>query len=107
MSPAELLASQIKSAISAAIANDELIGQVPNEIPLERPKNREHGDFASSIALSLAKAAGVPPRKVAEVLAAKLTAIPEISKVEIAGPGFINFTLCPNFSLMILHNDLM
>lgn len=93
MSPAELLVEQIKSAIAEAINSGELIGEVPNEVPLERPKNRDHGDFASSIALQLAKAAGAPPRKIAEVLAEKLTAIPEIARVEIAGPGFINFTL--------------
>ena len=93
MSPAELLMTQIKAAIAAAIANGELIGEVPNEIRLERPKNRDHGDFATSVALQLAKAAGAPPRKIAEVLAAKLTALPEIAKVDIAGPGFINFTL--------------
>ena len=93
MSPAELLVEQIKSAIAEAINNGELIGEVPNEVPLERPKNRDHGDFASSIALQLAKAAGAPPRKIAEVLAEKLTALPEIARVEIAGPGFINFTL--------------
>ena len=93
MSPAELLITQIKAAIAAAIANGELIGEVPNEIRLERPKNRDHGDFATSVALQLAKAAGAPPRKIAEVLAAKLNALPEIAKVDIAGPGFINFTL--------------
>lgn len=93
MSPAELLVEQIKSAIAEAINSGELIGEVPNEVPLERPKNRDHGDFASSIALQLAKAAGAPPRKIAEVLAEKLTALPEIARVEIAGPGFINFTL--------------
>ena len=93
MSPAELLIEKIKEAIGEAIKSGELIGEVPNEIPLERPKNRDHGDFATSVALQLAKSAGAPPRKIAELLAAKLTALPEIAKVDIAGPGFINFTL--------------
>ncbi len=89
----ELLATQIREAISRAIARGDLVGQVPESIPLERPKNRDHGDYASSIALQLAKPAGKNPREVAELLKADLEQLPEVTKVEIAGPGFINITL--------------
>jgi arginyl-tRNA synthetase len=88
-----LLATQIREAIERAIARGDLAGQVPDSIPLERPKNRDHGDYASSIALQLAKPAGKNPREVAELLKSDLETLPDVTKVEIAGPGFINITL--------------
>ena len=87
-SPHEQLISQIRAAIEQGLNLN-----YQDEIPLERPKNREHGDYASSIALQLAKAAGKSPREIAGLLAQELSTLPNISKVEIAGPGFINFTL--------------
>ena len=92
-SHSDLLAAQIQGAIARAIGRGDLIGSVPANIPLERPKNREHGDYASSIALQLAKPAGKNPREVAELLKKDLETLPEVSAVEIAGPGFINITL--------------
>ena len=65
----------------------------PDSIPLERPKNRDHGDYASSIALMLAKRANRPPREVAEAIIARLRNNALIAEAEIAGPGFINITL--------------
>jgi arginyl-tRNA synthetase len=67
--------------------------EIPNELTLERPKNREHGDFASSISLALAKPSGKSPREIAELIKKNLEARSDISSVEIAGPGFINITL--------------
>ena len=92
-SHSDLLAAQIQAAISRAIERGDLIGTVPATIPLERPKNRDHGDYASSIALQLAKPAGKNPRDVAAILKADLESLAEVSAVEIAGPGFINITL--------------
>jgi arginyl-tRNA synthetase len=69
------------------------VGTIPVTIPLERPKNRDHGDYATSVALQLAKPAGISPRAVAELLQSDLLALPEVSAVEIAGPGFINITM--------------
>ena len=92
-SHSDLLASQIKAAISRAIERGDLIGTVPETILLERPKNRDHGDYASSIALQLAKPAGKNPRDVAAMLKADLESLAEVSAVDIAGPGFINITL--------------
>ena len=92
-SHSDLLAAQIKAAISRAIDRGDLIGTVPATIPLERPKNRDHGDYASSIALQLAKPAGKNPRDVAALLKTDLESLEEVSAVEIAGPGFINITL--------------
>lgn len=86
--PQDQLIAQIRGAISKGLGLD-----YQGEIPLERPKNRDHGDYASSIALQLAKVAGKSPRDIATVLQSALAAEPNISKVDIAGPGFINFTL--------------
>jgi arginyl-tRNA synthetase len=92
-SHSDLLAAQIQAAISRAIERGDLIGTVPSNIPLERPKNRDHGDYASSIALQLAKPAGKNPREVAELLKKDLESLAEVSSVDIAGPGFINIKL--------------
>ncbi|MEY2628946.1 MAG: hypothetical protein RL066_762, partial [Actinomycetota bacterium] len=89
----EILESAIKAAIGRAIEAGSLAGQTPESIKLERPKDRDHGDYASSIALQLAKPAGKNPREVAEIIAAQLHGVEGISKVDIAGPGFINITL--------------
>lgn len=60
-------------------------------IQVENTKDKSHGDFASNIAMMLAKPAGLKPRELAEQLIAALPADPAIAKVEIAGPGFLNF----------------
>jgi arginyl-tRNA synthetase len=87
------LAAAISAAIGAAIERGDLVGTIPVTIPLERPKNRDHGDYATSVALQLAKPAGMSPRAVAELLQSDLLALPEVTAVDIAGPGFINITL--------------
>ena len=93
LSQSDALAAAISAAIAAAIERGDLVGTIPVAIPLERPKNRDHGDYATSVALQLAKPAGMSPRAVAELLQADLLALPEVSAVEIAGPGFINITM--------------
>ncbi len=89
----QALAAAVAAAIGAAIERGDLVGTIPVTIPLERPKNRDHGDYATSVALQLAKPAGLTPRAVAELLQPDLLALPEVSAVDIAGPGFINITL--------------
>ncbi|MDY0830457.1 arginine--tRNA ligase [Microbacterium sp. BG28] len=64
-----------------------------SDIVLERPKNRDHGDWASNIALKLAKQVGASPRELAAEIAGPLGEIPGVASVEIAGPGFINIRL--------------
>ena len=90
---AEQLAASIQGLVAAAIEKGELTGSAPESIVLERPKNRDHGDYATSIALQLAKAAGKNPREVATLLQGAIAELPGVSKVDIAGPGFINITL--------------
>ena len=89
----EQLEGTIKEAISRAIQANALSGAVPDSIKLERPKDRTHGDYATSIALQIAKPMGKNPREVAQVIVDQLTGLKNLSKVEIAGPGFINLTL--------------
>ena len=93
MSAHHQLSEAIRSAVNTAHAASLLSVAAPETITLERPKNRDHGDYATSIALVLAKAAGKPPREIAEIVVKALSGNPTIEKLEIAGPGFINITL--------------
>jgi arginyl-tRNA synthetase len=63
---------------------------VPATVVVERPKVREHGDYATNVALQLAKKAGMVPRDLASLLAERLGAVEGIASVEVAGPGFLN-----------------
>ena len=87
------LAADVQAAVARAFAAAGFTGQVPASITLERPKNRDHGDYATSIALQLAKEAGKSPRDVAALLQLEIAKIAGVSAVDIAGPGFINITL--------------
>jgi arginyl-tRNA synthetase len=89
----ERLEAAIKAALEQAFKAGSLFGQIPEAIKLERPKDRDHGDYATSIALQLAKPAGKNPRDVAQIICDQLVGTEGISKVDIAGPGFINITL--------------
>lgn len=60
---------------------------------LERPKSRDHGDYATNAALTLAKVSGTPPREIGQALAARLGEAPGIATAEVAGPGFVNLRL--------------
>ena len=62
---------------------------------VEPPREASHGDLATNAAMALAKDAGLKPRDLAEKIAAELRKLPEVTKTEIAGPGFINLTLDP------------
>jgi len=79
--------------VGGAVGRGALAVDVPDEVVVERPKNRDHGDYATNIAMRLAKSAGRPPREVAEAVAQELRAQPGIASVDVAGPGFLNITL--------------
>ncbi|MBX3674339.1 MAG: arginine--tRNA ligase [Burkholderiales bacterium] len=81
---AELVAEAVRKAFPGA-------GEAA--VDLDRPKNADHGDFATNVALQLAKRVGMKPRDAAQAIVAALGGAPEIAKTDIAGPGFINFTL--------------
>ncbi|TCM64380.1 arginyl-tRNA synthetase [Acinetobacter calcoaceticus] len=87
----------IQAALNHAVQSLQSEGVLPsdwnNNSSLSRTKDRSHGDFASNIAMIAAKAAAMKPRDLAEKILTHLPEVSEISKAEIAGPGFINFFL--------------
>lgn len=88
------ITDSIKQSIQSALA--ELDISYDGNITIEHPRELSHGDFATNIAMALAKIEGKNPRELAESIAAKISA-PEISAVEVAGPGFINIRLSDVF----------
>ena len=91
-----LLRALIGQGIEALRANGTLPADtLPPDFVVERPKTREHGDFATNAAMLLAKAARSNPRALAQALVTALPASDDVASVEIAGPGFINFKLAP------------
>lgn len=84
------------------------LGLSIKEVNLEFPAELSHGDYATSVALALAKQAGENPRALAEKIVSKLGEIEHVSKIEVAGPGFINFYLSPTYFSEIVNktNDL-
>jgi arginyl-tRNA synthetase len=100
--PAFSVRGSVETAVAAALG--ELVssgvltlaeGTALPAVELSYPKQKEHGDFATNIAMKLAKPAGKPPRDVAALLVEKLAANPVFATVEIAGPGFINLRVAP------------
>jgi arginyl-tRNA synthetase len=89
----EQLSVAIRDALAAAVDAGDLRVAVPDDVRVERPRNREHGDWSTNVALQLAKGAGMPPRDVATVLASRLSSAPGVKAVDVAGPGFLNITL--------------
>jgi arginyl-tRNA synthetase len=97
VTPADL-ALAVASAVRGAVEAGELPGEVADilaaePVTVERPKVKEHGDYATNVALRLAKPAGRPPRDVAEIVAARLRPAVGVESVDIAGPGFLNIRL--------------
>ncbi len=91
-----LLSALVSQGIEALRAAGTLAADAATpDFVIERPKTREHGDFATNAAMLLAKAARTNPRAVAQALVAALPASDDVARVEIAGPGFINFHLSP------------
>ncbi|HXF77222.1 MAG TPA: arginine--tRNA ligase [Usitatibacter sp.] len=82
------LAGLVRDAVAAAFPGTEVA-----VVELDRPRNPEHGDFATNVALQLAKRVGRKPREAAEAIVAALGRVAEIERADIAGPGFINLTL--------------
>ena len=89
----EQLSRVVVQALSELVAQGALSLEVPQEVVIERPKNRDHGDWATNVAMQFSQKAGLKPREFAEILAKKLAAAPEIDSVEVAGPGFINLRI--------------
>lgn len=83
----------VVAPIAASLRPDEALDLVATDIVLERPRNRDHGDWASNIAMRLAKKLGTNPRELAQRIADEIAAVEGVKSAEVAGPGFINFRL--------------
>ena len=92
MTPADLSAAIVR--ILAALQASGRLGaaELPAEVVIERPKNRDHGDWATNVAMQMAGKFGMNPRAFAELISPELEALDGVAKVDIAGPGFINIT---------------
>ena len=97
---APVVKASLRALVDQGIAALRTAGTLPADVDIpafvvERPKDRSHGDFSTNVAMTLAKAARTNPRALAQALVAALPASDDVAKVEIAGPGFINFHLAP------------
>ncbi len=95
MTPTELSAriAQELKALAAEAGVDASVIDTVDSVTVERPKSRDHGDWATNVALQYSKVLGMAPRALAEGLSARIEAIDGVAKVDIAGPGFLNLTL--------------
>jgi len=93
VTPAALADLVRSSAVQILTARGTDLAVLPEKVTIERPRNPEHGDYATNLALQVAKKAGMAPREFADALAAALTATDGIDVAEVAGPGFLNLRL--------------
>ena len=98
----ERLASVIREALATAGADVGLSGEPP-EVELSTPKQKEFGDFSTNVALALAGRAGRTPREVAQILVDRLPRADFLERVEVAGPGFINFFVTDDWLYDVLR----
>jgi arginyl-tRNA synthetase len=103
-----LFTTHVRSAVEAIAAT----GAFPRALDLDRivvepPRDAAHGDLATNAAMALAKDAGMKPRDLAERIAEELRKRPEITRVDVAGPGFINLTLAPSVWMQVLREAIL
>jgi arginyl-tRNA synthetase len=107
VTPADL-AELLKATAAAVLAEHRLdTSALPATVTVERPRNPEHGDYATNIALQLGKKVGVNPRELAGLLATALADLPGIAAAEVAGPGFVNLRLEASAQGVIVNNVLV
>lgn len=106
MTPADL-AELLKATAAAVLTEHDLdVAALPATVTVERPRNPEHGDYATNLALQLGKKVGVNPRELAGWLATALTAADGIAAAEVAGPGFVNLRIEASAQGVIITNVL-
>jgi len=92
----EIVVSILSAAIDRARAEGKLVS-TPYTVAVEAPKDATHGDVASNVALAMAREEGKPPRKIADIIRDSLELPPDVAEVSVAGPGFINFRMAPQY----------
>ncbi|MGH3315968.1 MAG: arginine--tRNA ligase [Nocardioidaceae bacterium] len=90
MTPEQLSATVLDALTSLVESGEVRLPALPDEVRVERPKSKEHGDYATNVALQVGKKAGMRPTELAALLAERLRQADGIAGVEVAGPGFIN-----------------
>lgn len=93
VTPLELSQAIVETVGALLVRRGSDVVVTTEEVTLERPKNRDHGDWASNVAMRLAKRIGANPREFAEEIAASVRELDGVASVEVAGPGFINLRL--------------
>lgn len=102
----QLVASLIEQSIAALKQSGAFDTDLQANIQVENTRDKQHGDLASNVALTLAKAARRNPREIAQMICDNLPATPEVSKTDIAGPGFINFFISQDATATVLNSIL-
>jgi arginyl-tRNA synthetase len=106
VTPADL-AELLKSTAAAVLAEHDLDpAALPATVTVERPRNPEHGDYATNLALQLGKKVGANPRELAGWLAAALAEADGIASADVAGPGFVNLRIEASAQGVIVRNIL-
>src|SRR5207249_5979524 len=100
MTVTERLTDGVRAALAAAGL------PTAEDCAWEVPRQPEHGDYATNTAMVLARAARRPPRQIAELIATHFPPLPEVARVEIAGPGFLNVFLAPEWCAEALREVL-
>ena len=102
----ETILSLLKNAVTTLKQQGMLPDEVTPAIKVDATKDKTHGDYATNLALMLAKPAGKKPRELAEALVAALPASNAVTKTEIAGPGFINFFAAADAAAQVVRQVL-
>lgn len=106
MTPADL-AELLKTTAAAVLAEHGLdAAALPEVVTVERPRNPEHGDYATNLALQVGKKAGANPRELAGWVAEALTAADGIAAADVAGPGFVNLRIETSAQAVVVANVL-
>jgi arginyl-tRNA synthetase len=99
-SPTDRLTGAVRAALATAGLPE------PDEVLWDSPRQSEHGDYATNVAMTLARAARRPPRQIAELIAKHFPILPEVERVETAGPGFLNVFLAPAWCASVVRDAL-
>jgi arginyl-tRNA synthetase len=100
----DIIESAVRASLAAAAAADALPDLSDLEFVVERPRDRDHGDWATNVALVAARRAEMSPRDLAGIVVDHLPAIAHLTSTDIAGPGFINFGLEASWYFEVLRN---